>query len=86
MRTLLALVALLLLLPTAAQAATVSVADGVLTYSAAPGETNIASIEFDDGATNYVVQDERAPLTAGAGCAANPDGAVLCPATGPPAV
>jgi hypothetical protein len=63
-----ALLPLLLLFPSAAHAATVSVEAGALRVAAAPGEYN--AIEVYPTPSGLDVSDSGAPLTAGAGCIA----------------
>jgi hypothetical protein len=64
-----AALALALILPTAGQAAVVDVQDGVLRYTADPGELNIVAITRD-AAGDYVPSEvgDRATLRAGQGC------------------
>ena len=75
MRALPFLTLLLLLAPASAQAATVSFADGAVTYTAAPGETNRVTLT---SATE--VRDSSATLTAGTGCTLAAPGRVTCAA------
>ena len=75
MRALPFLILLLLLAPASAQAATVSFADGAVTYTAAPGETNRVTLT---SATE--VRDSTATLTAGTGCTLAAPGRVTCAA------
>ena len=59
-----------------AEAATVSVDGSTLSVQAAPGEQNQLTVEAPS------VTDPGAPLTAGPGCAATPEGATCTPTTG----
>ena len=70
---------LCLLAPAGAMAATVSVdqATGALTYTAAPGELNNVRIAVQDGGA-VTVSDLSAPLSAGAGCAADGQDRATC--------
>jgi Ca2+-binding RTX toxin-like protein len=66
-----------------AGAATLAVADGVLTYDAGPSEVNAVSVMVDGLAPDTVlVREEIAPITAGNGCLrwfVNADGPTLAP-------
>jgi hypothetical protein len=74
-----AAVALCLMAPAGATAATVSVdqASGTLTYAAAPGELNNLRLEVQPGGGVHV-SDLSAPLTAGAGCTADGQDSATC--------
>ena len=77
----LALLAVLLVVPSSAHAATAASEDGVVRVVAAPGERNAIQVELAaalDG--SLAVSDAGAPLQAGAGCGMDPlRGAVVCP-------
>src|SRR3954454_18499844 len=73
-RALLIVLALVLLVPCGAQAATVSVAGGTLTVTAAPGEANRLTVRPATGE----VLDPRAPLVAGSGWAGGGAGRLVC--------
>ncbi|MBE2320592.1 lytic murein transglycosylase [Solirubrobacter sp. CPCC 204708] len=75
MRALPLILLCLLFVPASAFGATVSSAGGVVTYTAAAGETNRLTVV---SATE--VRDSSAPLTAGAGCTVAGAGRVTCPA------
>jgi hypothetical protein len=67
-------------LPAAAEAATVAMnpaTPGVLSYEAAPGETNQVFIRVDG--TQLRISDNTAPITAGNGCALDAFGTARCP-------
>jgi Ca2+-binding RTX toxin-like protein len=65
--------------PGAASAATISVnaTTGTIQYKAAAGEANRLALV---NPVAFTFADHGAPLTAGAGCTANPDLSVFCPA------
>jgi Ca2+-binding RTX toxin-like protein len=67
--------------PGAALGATASVAGGVLSYAAGPGEANQLSLSYQGG--NVIVDDNGVTtMTAGTGCAPDGPGRVACPAAG----
>jgi Ca2+-binding RTX toxin-like protein len=68
------------LLPAAATAGTISSENGRLAFAAAPGEANDLAVAT--GTEAYVVKDGGAPLRAGPGCQAKPDGSAECTAGG----
>src|SRR5690349_14572967 len=72
---LIALLAVALFAPASAQASTVSITDGTLTVTAAPGELNRLTVK-----NTGEVLDSNAPLVAGTGCAAGGAGRLVCTA------
>src|SRR3954471_14712904 len=76
--------ALLLLIaagaPAAADAATVSVSAGTLSYTAGPGETN--DVRLATGTGTIAVTDPGATVAAGGGCSSGAGGAVTCSTAG----
>src|SRR4051812_27610646 len=68
---------LALALPSAAQAATATTADGNLRYTAAPGEVNNVSFARVSGDT-FRVTDVGAVITAGTGCVQESPNVVRC--------
>jgi hypothetical protein len=72
-----ALTALALLVSTAAQAATVTSANGELRYAAAPGERNTVRLGVDRSG-EAIVRDTTSPLVTGDGCRGDGPGRVRC--------
>jgi hypothetical protein len=70
--------AALALLPSPAGAATISSENGRLAFAAGSGEANDVAISV--GIDSYLVKDGGAPLAAGPGCQAKPDGSAECKA------
>src|SRR4051794_33196928 len=63
-----------------AAAATASVSNGTLTYTAAAGETNLVNVSLASG--TFTVVDGGAPVVAGAGCSLPAAGRATCSASG----
>jgi Ca2+-binding RTX toxin-like protein len=63
-----------------AAAATASVSNGVLSYTAGPGETNLVNVSLSSGM--FTIVDSGAPVTAGAGCSLPAAGRATCGASG----
>jgi Ca2+-binding RTX toxin-like protein len=76
-----AAVAVALIAPAGAQAATVGYANGKITIAAGPGESNKMSVNEGDG--SYQITESGGSIEAGPGCTKAPDAQrVGCPATG----
>ena len=77
-----AAIAAAVVLPNAASAATVSEANGVVTYQAAPGEVNQVSPFVDGGFVKVRENNSATPLAAGAGCRIVADHIAQCDGSG----
>jgi Ca2+-binding RTX toxin-like protein len=82
-RLLIAVAATLLALPATASAATVTLSNGTATYTAASGEANHLSVDYDGSGNAYVAFEDTgvAQMTAGPGCSTQGAQKVRCLAT-----